>query len=60
MKKIVPHCLKCKNLDIVKIGKHNYYWCNNEETIAIWGRGSRRIYAKHIKISPMWCPLRTK
>lgn len=53
---IVPKCKNCSHLDVYKIGKHTYYDCYHPNN---WTTGIK-IYAKNIKTSPVWCPLRKK
>jgi hypothetical protein len=55
-KKEIPKCKNCKELDAYKIGKCTFYDCYNPD---IHTRG-KKIYAKDIKTSPAWCPLREK
>lgn len=52
----IPHCKSCQNLNYYQIGKHTYYDCYHE---SLWCTG-KKIYAKDIKTSPKWCPLRKK
>jgi hypothetical protein len=50
----IPKCKKCKYFWTYNIGKHNYYECYNDNVYPI----GAKIYAKDIKTSPKWCPLR--
>lgn len=50
----VPKCKECNSLHQYTIGKHNYYDCYHEK---VHGTG-KKIYAKNIKTSPQWCPIR--
>ena len=52
----VPKCKECTDLHEYQIGKHTYYDCYNKEVFNV----SKKIYAKYIKTSPIWCPLRKK
>jgi len=51
----VPKCKECEYLTQYKIGKRTFYDCYHPIYSYCTGM---RIYAKRMKPSPQWCPLR--
>lgn len=45
-------CINCQYIHQYKIGKRNFYDCYHPQ---IYKTG-KKIYAKDVKKSPIWCP----
>lgn len=53
----VPHCVECERCQCMDFIYKDYYCCEENDTMQIFGR----LGVDHLpKTSPKWCPLRDK